>query len=106
MLLSTFATLYWLRRQRPQFEVRLAAALGALCAVALALHVFSWIVLGVIMPQTYILFFLAALCLGINLWAVALPASLFKKLSLLNFFIQRYRLVRGKNRERISVHGT
>lgn len=76
MLLSTFAALYWLRRQRPQFEVLLAAALGSLCAMALSLHVFSWISLGVIMPQTYILFFLSALCLGLNLWAVVPPASL------------------------------
>jgi hypothetical protein len=84
MLLSTFAALYWLRRQRPQFEVRLAAALGSLCAVALSLHVFSWISLGVIMPQTYILFFLSALCFGLNLWAAAHPASLLKKLSFFN----------------------
>jgi cation transport ATPase len=105
MLLSTFAVLYWLRRQRPRFEVRLAAALGSLCAVALALHVFSWIALGVIMPQTYVLFFLAAFCLGLNLWAVARPASLLKKLLLLTPSIQQYRLIRRKNRERISVHG-
>ncbi len=62
----------------------MAAALGSLCAVALALHVYSWIALGVVMPQTYILFFLATLCLGLDLGAFARPASFLKKLSFLN----------------------
>jgi hypothetical protein len=88
-LLCTFAALYWLRSQRPQAEVLSAAALGSLAAVALALHVFSWILLGVVMAPTYLLLSLAALCFGLNLWAVARPASLLKNPAFLNFSVHK-----------------
>ncbi|MGA7953485.1 MAG: hypothetical protein WCA07_08185 [Gloeobacterales cyanobacterium] len=88
-LLFTFAAIYWLKRQRPQLEVRLAAALGSLAAIALVLHVFSWILLGVVMAPTYILLSLAALCFSLNLWVVTRPLSLLRNLSFLSFFVHR-----------------
>lgn len=88
-LLCTFAALYWLKGQRPQSEVRLAATLGSLAAIALALHVFSWMLLGVVMVSTYLLLSLAALCFGLNLWAVARPVGLLKNLASLNFSVHK-----------------
>jgi hypothetical protein len=88
-LLCTFAAIYWLRYERARSHIRLAAALGSLCAVALVLHVLSWISLGVVMAPTYILLSLSAVCLGLNLWAATRPVSLLRTLSSLSFSVHR-----------------
>jgi hypothetical protein len=71
--------------------VQLAAALGILSALALALHVFSWFLLGVVLPPSYVLLSLAALCLGLNLWAAVRPEQLLGWLRFLSLSLhERY----------------
>ena len=71
--------------------MRLAAVLGLLSAVALALHVFSWFLLGVVMPPSYMLLSLSTLCLGINLWAAIRPEHLLSGLRFLSLSLhERY----------------
>jgi hypothetical protein len=90
-LLCTFVTLCTLKYQQAQSQGRLAAALGILSAVALALHVFSWFLLGVVMPPSYMLLSLAALCLGLNLWAAIRPEHLLSGLRFLSLSLhERY----------------
>ncbi|WP_230841547.1 hypothetical protein [Gloeobacter morelensis] len=65
----------------PTEQVHRAAVLSLLCALAMILHVLSWIVLGVVMAPTYILLVLAGICLGLNVWAVSYPANLQRRLA-------------------------
>ena len=59
--------------ERPRYHLWLMAAVSALYASALVLHDFSWLMIGVIKAPTFILIFVAALCLGVNAWAIAYP---------------------------------
>ncbi len=79
--------------------MRLAAALGIFSAVALALHVFSWFLLGVVMPPSYMLLSLSALCLGLNLWAAVRPEHLLCWLRFLSLSLhERYPSAKVLNR--------
>jgi hypothetical protein len=42
----------------------------------MVLHILTWLVIGVVMAPTFILFWLATTCLLINIWAIAHPSSL------------------------------
>ena len=59
--------------ERPRYYLWIMAAASVLYASALILHDLSWFMIGVIAPPTFILMFVAALCLGVNAWAIACP---------------------------------
>jgi hypothetical protein len=68
-LLATLMTLVLAALGRP--GVGTAATVAALLAATMALHVWAWFIVGVVMAPSFILLALAALCLGLNLWAVS-----------------------------------
>ncbi|HEY9853199.1 MAG TPA: hypothetical protein V6D28_27250 [Leptolyngbyaceae cyanobacterium] len=75
-LLFTLYTIAVTVLGRPRVQINQAAALAYIPAVLMILHVFSWLVIGVVMAPTYILFALGTVCLTINSWAIAYPASI------------------------------
>ncbi|HEY9636692.1 MAG TPA: hypothetical protein V6D14_25055 [Coleofasciculaceae cyanobacterium] len=75
-LLLTLQTMVFTGLRRPQAQVRQVALLACLPALVMVLHVLTWWMIGVVMAPTYILLWLASICLGINVWAIAHPQSL------------------------------
>nr|WP_290222153.1 hypothetical protein [Trichocoleus desertorum] len=75
-LLSTSLTLGLVLLRRPSVQIQRAVGLASSFALIMVLHVLTWLVIGVVMPPTYILFWLATTCLFTNIWAIAHPASL------------------------------
>ncbi len=75
-LLATCWTLWLVGHNRSQQQIQQAITLAFLFATAMSLHVFSWIIIGVVMAPTYILLGLASVCLGVNTWAIFHSASL------------------------------
>jgi hypothetical protein len=69
-LLATCQILLLLLLQRPFLQIRLAAALASLLAIALFLHIATWFIIGVVKPETFILFGLGSTCLVINFLAI------------------------------------
>lgn len=82
-LLSTLLTLRLVVLRRPTVQIQRAVSLASCFALVMVLHVLTWLVIGVVMPPTYILFWLASTCLLINVWAIAHPASLNRILEVL-----------------------
>lgn len=72
-LLATLTTVALAAFQRPTIHLRMAFGVASLLAVTMAFHVWTWLAIGVVMAPTYILLFLASLCLTINLSAIAFP---------------------------------
>ena len=77
-LLFTLQTIIFTGRRRPQVQVRQAAVLACIPALVMVLHVFTWLMIGVVMAPTYILFTLGSICLGINFWAIAHSPSMVR----------------------------
>ncbi len=75
-LLATLQTLILVGLHRPQVQVWRSAGVAGICALVMILHVFTWFMIGVVMPPTYILLFLGSICLGINLWTVFHSSSM------------------------------
>ncbi|NEP09832.1 MAG: hypothetical protein F6K14_06335 [Symploca sp. SIO2C1] len=69
-LLLTLQTLIltWLRR--PKSQVLTAVLVACIPAVLIIFHVFTWLMIGVVMAPTFILLCLGSICLGINFWAI------------------------------------
>jgi hypothetical protein len=82
-LLSTALTLGLTALRRPTVQVQRAVALASCFALVMVLHVLTWLVVGVVMAPTFILFWLASTCLLINVWAIAHPVSLTRILDTL-----------------------
>ena len=82
-LLATLLTLGLTILRRPSVQIQRAVGLASCFALVMVLHVFTWLAIGVVMPPTYILFWLASTCLLINIWAIAHPASLNRLLAAL-----------------------
>jgi hypothetical protein len=74
-LLLTLQTLIFTGLRRPQVQVRQTALLACIPALVMVLHVFTWLMIGVVMAPTYILFTLGSTCLGINFWAITHPQT-------------------------------
>jgi|GEM_PF-227587 hypothetical protein len=74
-MISTFQTLVLSGLQRPRWQMYWIAALSALYATLMVLHVVTWFVAGVVMVPTFVLLGLALVCLGLNGWAIAAPQS-------------------------------
>jgi hypothetical protein len=75
-LLLTLRTVLLVGQLHPQVQVQQAMVTASFFASIMLLHVFSWFVVGVVMAPTYILLTLACVCLSLNLWAIAHPASM------------------------------
>lgn len=82
-LLSTSLTLGLVLLRRPSVQIQRAVGLASSFALIMVLHVLTWLVIGVVMPPTYILFWLATTCLLINIWAIAHPGSLNRILEMI-----------------------
>ncbi|HIK07369.1 MAG TPA: hypothetical protein IGS40_22200 [Trichormus sp. M33_DOE_039] len=72
-LLTTLLTIILAVVGRPNFQIRQAASFASIFALLMVLHVYSWFIIGVVMPPTYILLGLAITCLLANVAAIILP---------------------------------
>ena len=70
-LIATSQTLLLLWFRRPLRQLWLMVAVASLYALVMVLHVMTWLMIGVVMIQTFILFGLGATCLCTNLGAIA-----------------------------------
>jgi hypothetical protein len=70
-LLATSQTLLMLWFRRPMRQMWLMVAIASLYALVMVLHVMTWLMIGVVMVQTFILLGLGAMCLCTNLGAIA-----------------------------------
>lgn len=75
-LLATLQTLIFVGLQRSNRQVQGMAAIANLYALLMILHVTTWLVIGVIMAPTFILFSLGAVCFTLNSWAIVHPGSM------------------------------
>ncbi|MFP4124180.1 MAG: hypothetical protein ACLFWI_24915 [Coleofasciculus sp.] len=75
-LLLTLQTMILTGLQRPQRQVRFAAVLAYIPAGVMVFHVWTWLMIGVVMAPTFILLGLACICVGINLWASLFPQTM------------------------------
>lgn len=100
-LLLTLQTMILTGLQRPQRQVRLAAAFACLPAGVMVLHVWTWWMIGVVMAPTFILSGLACICVGINLWASLSPQTMAGILRGVWFWVMRR--IRHSNQCRDSV---
>ncbi|MBD1937709.1 hypothetical protein [Microcoleus sp. FACHB-68] len=77
-LVATGLTVAFTLLRRPKAQVWKAAAIAAIPALVMVFHVVTWFMIGVVMAPTYILLWLAATCLSINLWAISHPQSMVR----------------------------
>jgi len=75
-LLATLQTMIFIPWPRFRTQVPVMVTVASLYALAMVFHVFTWFAIGVVMAPTFILLFLASVCLTINFWAIAHRASL------------------------------
>jgi len=69
-LLATLQIMILVGLNRPLVQLVPAITMGTMLAVVMILHVFTWFMVGVVMPPTYILLTLGSVCLIINFWAI------------------------------------
>lgn len=74
-LLFTLLTFALLATDRPKVRVYQSTGLAIACALLMVLHVETWLMVGVIRIQTFVLFALGLCCLVLNLWALGHPSS-------------------------------
>lgn len=75
-LLMTLLTIALVGMGRRLVGFGVAVSLANLLAIAMLLHVFTWLAIGVVMAPTFILLSLAGVCLSINAWAIVHPESM------------------------------
>lgn len=85
-LLLTLQTLILTGLRRPPVQVRQAAILACLPALIMMAHVWTWLIIGVIMAPTYILLALGSVCIGLNVWAMTHSSSMARLLQSLYRF--------------------
>lgn len=71
-LIATSLTIIFTVLRRSQLQIWQAAAIACILALAMILHVLTWLMIGVVMAPTYILFWLGSTCLITNLVTVYL----------------------------------
>jgi hypothetical protein len=69
-LLTTLLTIILAGFCRPWYQIWQVAGLACIFAFVMMLHVYSWFVVGVVMAPTYILLWLAIICLFCNVGAI------------------------------------
>lgn len=75
-ILATALTVFKVSRAHPAWSIKGSIGFASLAAGLLALHDLSWLIIGVIMAPTYILFTIAMVCLSFNAWAGWHPDSM------------------------------
>lgn len=75
-LIATTLTLFSVGQHRASQQIHRKTAIASLFALAMVLHVMTWLMVGVVMAPTFILLALGSVCLLTNGWAIAHPASL------------------------------
>lgn len=75
-LIATLQTIIFTAWGRSQREILLTAGFASLYAGVLVAHVWTWFAINVVMAPTFILLFLGAFCVTINIWAIAKPTHL------------------------------
>lgn len=75
-ILTTSLTIILTVLRRPTHQVWQAAGIASIFAFVMIMHVYTWFIIGVVMPPTYILLSLAVSCLLTNLGII-----LFRKVS-------------------------
>ena len=80
-LIATTSTLFAVGRRRSPHQIWQLTAIASLFALVMVFHVTTWLMIGVVMAPTFILFALGSVCLLINGWAIAQPASLARLLN-------------------------
>lgn len=75
-MIATLQTMIFTGLSRPRWQSGGTAIAAITYAFTMIMHVWTWFMVGVVMAPTFILLFLALVCLGINLWAIGHPASL------------------------------
>lgn len=75
-LLLTLGTVLLIIQLRPLSQVYLSVFAASFLALTLLLHDFTWFSIGVVMAPAYILLALACVCLSVNIWGIAHPASM------------------------------
>lgn len=70
-LLATLQTLLFVWLECPASQLRRTSILASTFAILIIFHVFSWFLVGVVTPVTFILIALGSVCLAINFCAVA-----------------------------------
>jgi hypothetical protein len=83
-LLVTLLTIILTVLRRPSFQVWQSAGIASIFAFAMILHVYTWFMIGVVMPPTYILLWLAITCLLTNLAAIIFQRRYSNSLTLSN----------------------
>ncbi|WP_299411548.1 hypothetical protein [Acaryochloris sp. IP29b_bin.148] len=68
-IFATAFTVVQVSRNHSPRSVHFNIGVASLAAVLLALHDLSWLMIGVVMAPTYILFTIALVCLSFNAWA-------------------------------------
>ena len=75
-LLTTLLTLTLVGLHRPRLRVQQASSLAITGSLLMVLHVLTWLVVGVVRIQTFVLFSLGLSCLVLSMWALWHPRSL------------------------------
>lgn len=75
-ILATALTVFQVSRDHAPRSIHISIGFASLAAMLLALHDLSWLVIGVVMAPTYILFTIALVCLSFNIWAGLHPHSM------------------------------
>lgn len=70
-LIATILTLFCLYFGRPTRQILPIASLALLFAVTMFLHIGTWLIIGVVMAPTFILFGLGLTCFVINFKAIS-----------------------------------
>lgn len=100
-LLTTLQTVILTGLNRPRIQVQASVLVASVFAITMIFHVFTWFIIGVVMPPTFILLLMAVTCLTINIWAIAHPASIVQLIRLMVSFF-RAGLKKKKSMDLIS----
>ncbi len=87
-LLTTLQTVILTGLNRPRIQVQASVLVASTFAITMIFHVFTWFIIGIVMPPTFILLLMAVTCLTINIWAIAHPASIVQLIRLMVSFFR------------------
>jgi hypothetical protein len=82
-LLTTLLTVILTGLNRSRIQVQASVFVASIFAITMIFHVFTWFIIGVIMPPTFILLLMALTCLTINIWAISHPASMIQLITIM-----------------------
>jgi len=75
-LITTLITLVRVGFDRPTVSVQRSSGLAIAGSLLMVLHVLTWLVVGVVRVQTFVLFSLGLCCLLMSGWALCQPQTL------------------------------